>query len=227
MGNGDTPHLIRGTQVDYKRLFYSDYVDALILPITCQAGYGILDQGIVMAENKSAAGGDGKHVPYNPTTFAGTEDHPGRAYLISNLASGETSGEVTLDDSYKFGVGDDIIVNCDSADAVDGGAIVSIDRTTYTYKAVIAFTTTITNGAPTADLGHMLVEAGDNTNNYSDAVGVLASAVETGTGANSQGGQGALIVSNATLYEGMLSNLDAAAKTDLSTVSQGQYLIMK
>jgi len=226
MGYGDSPNVVRGVQEDIKKVFYSDYDDALIIPVTCQAGYGVLKAGTVMAENKSAAGGYGKYVPYNPTSFDGTTEHAGRAYLVASITSGETSGEVTLDDSYKFGVGDDAIVTCDAGSA-NGGAIVSIDRTTYTNRAVIAFTTAITNGAPTGDNGYISVEAGDNTNYYSDAVGFIANTVDTGTGKNSQGGQGGLLLSNAILYEGMLTNLDAAAKTDLSTSTRGQYTILK
>lgn len=227
MGNGDSAHVVNGVQTDYKKVFYSDYEDALILPVTVQAGYGTLKAGTVMAENLSAAGNDGKVLPYNPTTYTGAEVHPGRAYLVGNLASGETSGEVTIDDSYKFAVGDDIIINSSEVAAANGGAIVSIDRTTYTNRAVIAFTTAITNGAPIADDAYACVEAGDNSNGYSDAVGILAQTVETGTGVNSKGGNAGLIISNAILYEGMLTNLDAAAKTDLVTSSRGQYLIMK
>jgi hypothetical protein len=222
----DTPHVIYGSQVDYKKLFFSDYDAALILPGQVQAGYGVLEKGTALARNLSAAGNAGKHVPYNPTTFDGTQDHPGRAYLVSSLSSGETSGEVSIEDSYKFAVGDDIIIVDDDA-AVNGGAIGSIDRTTYTNRAVIAFTTAITDGSPTGDNAYACIEAGDNTNNYSDCVGILAAGVNTGIGKDARGAQAPILISNAIIYSGSLVNFDSAARTDLGSSDNGQFEVLK
>jgi len=227
MPYGDTPHQVNGLQSDFRRLFYSDPEDALTVPVQLQAGYGVIKQGTAMAKNLSASGNVGKLVPYNPTTFDGTETSPGRVYAVADLASGATTVSVTIEDSYKFAVGDDIIINASSIAAVNGGAITAIDRTTYTNKAVITFTNAVTNGAPTADDAHVFVEAGDSSNNYSDCVGILGVAVDTGTGENSQGGQGVLILSNALLYTGMLLNLDSAAQTDINSTTFGQYTVLK
>lgn len=225
---GDIPYVVRGQQTDYRRLLYNEFDHVLSIPVTLQAGYGTLKQGTAMAENLSAAGNDGKYVPYCPTTFTGAEAYdPGRAYLVADVGSGESTCEVTMDDSYKFAVGDDLIGNSSGQGAENLGAITAIDRTTYSNRAVITFTTPSTEGFVTSNYGHVLVEAGTSGNNYSDCVGILAAAAETGIGANAKGGQGILILSNAVMYTGMIWNLDAAAKTDISSTERGRFTYIK
>lgn len=222
---GDTPHVVRGVQEDYKHIFYSEEIAARRVPVTFQAGYGTLKAGTAIALNKSAAGGKGKMLPYNPTSFTGAEEHPGRAYLVSNSGTTDKYVYVSMDDSYKFQVGDDVIINDNTTSAENVGAITEIDRTTYTHMAKITFTSAIGGTAFTiARKAYICVEAGDNTNNYSDCVGILENSIETGTGKNSKGGLGSLILGNAVLYEGLLTNVDSAAKTDLGASSFGQFL---
>jgi hypothetical protein len=211
-----------GSQQDYKRLYYSNPDAALKVPVTLQAGYGKLEAGTIMAENLSAAGNDGKFVPYNLTVFDGTETSPGRAYLVAD-ATGVTYVYVTLDDSYKFVVGDDLIINDDGSPAENLGAITAIDRTTYSHMAKITATATISGTFGTADHAYVCVEAGDSSNNYSDAVGILEKTVDTGTGSTAVGAIATMILKNAVLYSGMLSNVDAAARTDLGASTFGQY----
>jgi hypothetical protein len=226
--NMDAPGVIHGVQDDYKRLFYSDPIAALRIPITLQAGYGLLKMGTVLAVNKSAAGNVAKYVPYNPTTFTGAETHPGRAYLVANSGTTDKFVYVTIDDSYKFAVGDDLIINDDTTTAENLGAITAIDRTSETQRAKITATTAIGGTAfTTARKAYVCVEAGDNSNNYSDAVGILEMSLDTGLGKNCVGAHGSLIWGNCVLYEGMLTLLDSAAKTDLSSTSKGQYLMIR
>lgn len=226
--NGDTPHLIRGEQTDFKRLFYSNPQVALTVPIALMAGYGLLEAGTSLAVNKSASGKAGYYLPYNPTTFTGTEDHPGRAYLVQSSGTTASTLYVTIADSYKFNVGDDAIIKDNTTAAENLGAITAIDRTTYSHMAAITVTTA-TGGTSftTARFAYICVEAGDSSNNYSDCVGVLLAAVDTGTGANAKGGQGVLLLGNAVLYDGMLVNVDAAAKTDISMSTLGKYAYVK
>ena len=133
-----------------------------------------------------------------------------------------------MDDSYKFSVGDDIVINDDTTSAENLGAITAIDRTTEVQRAKITFTAAIGGTAfTTARYGYVIVEAGDNTNNYSDCVGILEKTVDTGPGQYAAGANATLILGNCVLYEGVLSRMDAAAKTDLSASSFGQYLYMK
>lgn len=222
----DIPQITRGVADDYKRLYYSNPEAALKIPITMQAGYGLVKAGTMIARNKSAAGNIGKHVPYNATTYGSTIASAGRAFLVTT-ASGGTTVEVSLEDSYKFAVGDDLIIEDDNTTAENLGAITAIDRTTYTNKAVITVTATISGSFAAANHAYVAVEAGDSSNTFSDCVGVLEKSVDTGTGSTAKGALSTLIVSNAILYEGMLTYCDAAAKTDISASSVGQYLVIK
>lgn len=223
MATTDIATISYGSQEDYKRLYYSNPDAALKVPVTLQAGYGKLEAGTILAENKSAAGGDGKFLPYNMTTIDGTTVF-GRAYLVSNSGTTDKYVYVTLNDSYKFAVGDDAIIVDDTTSAENVGAITAIDRTTYPHMAKITFTTAIGGTAfTTARFAYLCVEGGDNTNNYSDAVGVLEKTVDTGTGSTAKGAIATMILKNAILYSGMLANVDAAARTDLGASTFGQY----
>lgn len=225
----DTPSIILGGQTDYKKLYYSNPEAALKVPITVQAGYGVLKMGTVMAINKSAAGSVNKLVPYNPTTITGVESAPGRAYLVQSSGTTATELYVNIDDSYKFAVGDDVIIKDDTTTVENLGAITAIDRTTYTHMAKITVTTQ-TGGTSftTARFAYIAVEAGaDNSNYYSDAVGILEKSIDAGTGANAKGALATLIIGNCVLYTGMLTNMDAAAKTDLSASTFGNYTYIR
>jgi hypothetical protein len=226
---GDTPHVYSGAQEELWALFYGDTQEnALFVPITLSAGYGLLPAGQIIAKNESAAGRVGQYVPYNPTTFTGGEDQPGKAFLVADSGTGVAYVYVTIEDSYKFAVGDDLIVNSDGEAAENLGAISAIDRTSETHRAKITATTTISNDQTTANSAYVIVEAGDSSNNYSDAVGILVGTIDTGTGANAKGGQGQLLVSNAIIYTGALKNYDAAAGVDLgSPTTYGDKMVIK
>lgn len=228
----DIASIIRGVQEDPTVLYYSDHVASLKVPVTIQSGYGELKKGTVLALNKSAltTGGRDQLVPYNPTSFTGSasENHPGRAYLVTNSGTVDAFVYVSMDDSYKFKVGDDLIINDNTTAAENLGAITAIDRTSEGHRAKITFTTVIGGTAfTTARYAYVCVEAGDSSNNYSDAVGILEKTVDTGTGVNAKGALAPMILGNCVLYEGLLTNLDSAAKTDMSMSSFGQYAYMK
>jgi len=183
--------------------------------------------GTTLARNISAGGGLNLLVPYNPTIFPVSIDI-GRAYLITDSGALATTLYVTLEDSYKFMVGDDIIINDNSTAAENLGAITAIDRTTDSFRAAI--TVTIAVGATsftTARRAHISVEAGNSSNNYSDCVGILEKTVNTGTGEKSKGAVSTLILGNCVLYEGLLTNLDAAAIVDLGVSTFGQYVYIR
>jgi hypothetical protein len=226
---GDTPHIVRGVQKDYKNIYYSRPEIALVTDIALQAGYGLLEAGTVLAKNLSAATSRyGKHVPYTPTLFTGAEVDPGRAFLVTASGTTATVLYVTLADSYKFAVGDDVIIDDNVTAAENLGAITAIDRTTYPQMAAITVTTA-TGGTSftTARKAHIKVEAGNSSNNYSDAVAILAKSVDTGSGENAQGALAPVLISNAMLYTGMLTNLDAAAIVDLGCVAFGRFTVLK
>jgi len=122
----DIATIQHGSQTDYKKLYYSNPDAALKVPITLQAGYGLLPVGTLLAQNISAAGNRGKFVPYNLTVFDGTEWSPGRAYLVADV-TGVTYVYVTMDDSYKFAVGDDLTIN-DTGNFIANGLVVHNTR---------------------------------------------------------------------------------------------------
>jgi hypothetical protein len=192
-----------------------------------QSGYGLLKAGTVLSVNLSnlTTGGKGMFLPYNPTTFTGAENHPGRAYLVANSGTTDKFVYVTMEDSYKFKVGDDLIINDDTTAAENLGAITAIDRTTEPHRAKITATAAIGGTAfTTARKACVFVEAGTSANHYSDAVCILEKSVDTGSGANAAGAHSDIILGNVLLYEGMLTNIDSASKTDLSATSFGQFL---
>ncbi len=215
----DTPNITRGVQTDYKRMFKSDPNIALARPITLQAGYGKIDLGTAMAINGSAAGNIGKAIPYDPTAVTGAENAPGRAYLVQNSGTSDAFAYVTMDDSYKFAVGDDVYIIDDTTSVEQVGAIAEIDRATYTHMVKITFTTNIGGVAfTTARFAYLAVQGSDT------CVGILQQTRNTGCGSTASGAQGAIVKANAQLYNGMLTNVDSAARTDISATVDGQYL---
>ncbi len=220
----DIPALIYGEQEDYKRLYYSEPLAALKVPITLMAGFGVLKMGTVLSRNTSAAGNVGKFFPYDPTaTITGAENAPGRAYLVADQGTGTAVCNVTIPDSYKFSVGDDIlIIDSDGEGLLDnGGAILSIDRTTYTSYAVITFTTATGDTFATSKFAYATPEGA------TVAVGILEKSVDTGTGPNAKGAVATMILGNCVLYKGAILNLDSNAQTDISASAFGQYYYIR
>lgn len=228
---GDTPHIVRGGQQDYKRLYYSNPDQALKKDVALAAGFGVVPAGCGLAKITGAGPNKGKYVPYNPTVPSSAVKNTGRAYIVSDQGN-STSVYVTMDDSYKFAVGDQVYMgdaNTTTSSAEDLGVITAIDRTTYSHMAVITVTTAASGATFTvAQSAYICHKAGaDNSNTWSDCAGILEVAVDTGTGENAKGGVGTMIISNAVLYYGLLTNVDAALIADLSAVTDGQYFIMK
>ncbi len=222
---GDTPYQVEGVQEDYRVLFYNDEEGAIQIPITLAPGYGLLKLGMAIAENVSAGGNVGMYVPYNPLVFTGAEDHPGRAYLVATNAAAATFN-VTIADSYKFIVGDDIIINDDNTSAEDAGAITAIDRTTYSNFAVITVGSGVSGTFAPANFAYIAIEAG-SSNNYSDCKGILIKAVETGTGAKAKGAQAQILISNAMVYTAVLFNMDATAKTAIAMTDYAKFSLLR
>jgi len=218
----DTPSIIYGGQEDYRRLYYSEPSAARKAQITIMAGYGVVKMGTSMAKNGSAAGSIGKLIPYDPSSVTGAEIGNTRAYLVQNTGGATNDLYVPIADSYKFADGDDVYIVDDTTTLELLGAITAIDRTTYTHMAVV--TVTVATGGTsftTARFAYLAVQGADT------CVGILEKSVDTGTGTNAQGAIATLILGNAVLYTGMLTNFDAAAITDLSASTFGQYTELK
>jgi len=225
MGVGrDIPSIIYGEQADYKKLYYSDPNAALKVPIKVGAGFGKLEMGTVLAINTSAAGGINECIPYDPTaTITGAEVAQGRAYLVQNSGASSVTLYVTIEDSYRFQVGDDLyVVDSDGEGTAENlGKITAISRTTYAHMAVITVTTQTVDNFTTAKFAYVCHEG------FNTAKGVLEKSVDTGTGENAKGALATLILGNCVLYSAMLTNMDSAARTDLSAGTWGIYTYIR
>ncbi len=225
---GSTPQLNRGPEgPGYKALYHSIREIALIMDKTVQAGYGVLRAGTIMAENISAltTGGKGLLVPCATTLF--DVGDVGRAFALVDVGSGVDVINVTMEDSYKFKVGDDLILANNTPEYGDGGAIISIDRTTKPHYAIITFTTGIVTANNTvAKALCCYVEAGA-AGKLSTAKYILDKDIDTGAGEIAQGAITPVLISNAILYTNSLVNFDAAAATALGTVDDGRFTILK
>ena len=218
----DIPSIVRGVQDDYRKLYYSDDQASLKVPVTIMAGYGQIIAGTALAKNGSAAGGIGKVIPYDPSSITGAEEAPARLYLVQDSGTTETELYVTIDDSYKVGVADDVYIVDDTTAKEQLGAITAIDRTTYTNRAKITVTTaTGSTSFTTARFAYLAVEGADT------CVGIAEKSTDTGTGADAKGALSVNILGNCVLYTEVLSNFDAAAIADLSAGSWGIYTYLK
>ena len=218
---GSIPQLNRSGQVPGSRaLFHSVRDIALILDKTVKAGYGYLKAGTVMAVNTA----DGKLVPY-PEAAADSNEGNGKAYLVADVSSGATSVQVTAEESYKFEVGDSLVLMSDGGTAEDLGAITAVS-----IGANGIATVTITNAASAdhtvADSVHVYCKS-DTSDPYAKAKYILDQDINTGTGSEALGANTSVVVSNAVLYTAVLVNLDAAAIADLGVVSDGRFTILK
>lgn len=211
-----------------KALFHSLRESALIIDKTVVGGYGYLKAGTVMAVNGSAAGGTGKLIPYMPISTGvtlGGDSAIGGAPLIANSTSGHVF--VSIADSYKFAVGDDLVLDNDSDQGpVEAAAITEIDRTTSTIMADI-HTTGFSHGNFTVAAGSYVYTKTSASDPYTLAAYVLDKDIDTGVGENALGALTSVVVSNCVLYKNSMINLTAAAITALGGVVDGRFFIMK
>jgi hypothetical protein len=223
---GNVPQMNRGPEgPGIKALFHSERRLALIFDKTLQGGFGVLKQGTILAENSVS----GLIMPYIGDDHQDT-NNVGRSFLLADYVSDATTVEVTIDDSYKFQVGDDLIMvrdNAGSPEYQDGGEITDI--AIGLNSAVITFTTGVTSAAFTrANDVNIYTKCGAATK-FSKAKYLLDQDVDTGYGEYTlaQGGHTSVVISNAVLYLTALVNYDAQAATDLGAVEDGRFLVMK
>jgi hypothetical protein len=225
---GSMPQMVRNAeQPGIKRLYFSQREIALIKDKTISAGYGVLKAGTILATNLSAAGNKGQLVPYVPVfgkQVLGTDTAKGIATLVQDGVSGNF--KVSVVDSYKFVVGDDLVVQNTTGDALTNiGAISAIDRTgdsrwvSITVPAYTATNMTVAKGS------YIFVEAG--TTPFSLATFMLDKDVDTGTGEEAVGALAPILISNAIVYSGSLVNATSEALTSLGAVQDGPHTIIK
>jgi hypothetical protein len=222
---GDTAYLQRGGQLDPKRVFESDLNHALQRSISIVPGYGILPPGCIMGQITESTSRKGMFVPYAIQTAALVSNNFYGAVLLTEGAA-DVLCYMTMDDSYKFVVGDHLGAVDSDATAVDLGAVASIDRTTYATQAVVSVSNNVTTAMNIAKWAFVFIQtlaASPHTN----AIGLLAGSYDTGTGENAKGAEGSLVLSNAMVKYGLIPNYDAGALTDLSGVLSAPYMIMR
>lgn len=226
---GSTPQIVRnGEGPGYKRLFYSVRDIALIKDKTFAPGYGVLKAGTVVSENTSANGNKGLLVPYVPVygnQIATLNNNAaiGIAAMVANGSSGSVF--VSIADSYKFVIGDQIYFQNTAGDGlVDCGAITNITRT----DPIMATITCSAYSAGNATLAkHAYIYVVSGSTPFSIAKYILDKDIDTGTGEDAVGGLGSVILSNAMLYTASLINCTAEARTSLGAITDGQHTILK
>lgn len=210
-------------------LFHSVRDIALIIDKTVQGGYGYLKAGTVMAINLSTGGGGGygKLIPYVPLSedvVLGKESAIGVAPVVLNSITDHVY--VSLEDAYKFEVGD--FLYCDNADGdgpISGGVISSIDVTTSTIYADITVASLTAANVTVAKKAYAYVMGGADGNNV--AAYILDKDIDTGVGKNALGALTSVVVSNCVLYKNSLINLTDEAVTALGGKIDGRFFIMK
>lgn len=205
-----------------KPLFHTQRDIALILDKTVKPGYGVIRSGTVM----SVCSVTGNLYPY-PETLVAENNTNAKAYLVAN-ATASTSVFVGIEDSYKFQVGDELIIGGDSFE--DLGAIVSIDRTAVnSTQAEIVVTVAVVTVADltTAKLANVFVKSNGALTPFSEAMFILDADIDSGTGEFAVGALTSVVLSNAVLYAASLIGCDAAAKVDLGSVDDGRFTILK
>jgi hypothetical protein len=134
---------------------------------------------------------------------------------------------VSLEDSYKFEIGDDLYLdNDDDEGPIAAAAITAIDRTTSTIYADITTTTFSHGNFTVAKKSYVHVKAG-TSGEYTTAAYVLDKDIDTGVGSEALGALTSVVASNCILYKNSMINLTAAAISSLGGVVDGRFFIMK
>lgn len=215
---GSTPQYnAGGMQPGQKALFHSLRDIALIKDKTIRAGFDVVKAGTVMAVDTVT----GDLVPCAPTAVS--IDDTQRVFLLAGVTAAAIVF-VPLDQSYRFAVGDSVIVGDDDPAYTDGGAITAIDRTTYANMAEITFTNVAT--ATIAKNAHIYHKAGAS-GKFSTAVWINDQDVFTGLGEDAAGANTSVVISNAILYSAALIGYDAAAASALGSTTDGAHVILK
>lgn len=228
---GDMPQqtLTGRYTVFYKRLYKSPREIAILLDKTFRKGYGCLPIGTVLAKDENTD----KLVPYTPDEIDQDKDYS-RVFLLNDCDTAD-SFDVDITESYKLQEDDEIVLTDRQAagsppSTFETATIDSIDRTTYNHKAVVTLTGAVSGTFTTALLANCYVKAEDaaSGNKCSKARYILDMEVDTGAGEDAVGGLGAVLLSNAVIYQEDVELMDAQAITDLGNVtSDGVYYILK
>ena len=217
--NGDIPQINRTAPVAYPH-FYTDGFpndSTMYASLKMKKGYGLVLAGTVVAEDAN-----GEFVPYVKTTYS---DDVATSPVLVDVVDTATTVTVIEAESYKYVVGDVLILGEDTPSYHDGGAITDI--TVTNGQAVITFTNAVSGtDFSVANNAHVYVKTG-TSGKFSTAVTTVDRNVDTGYGADALGGQASAVLSNAMAYEEAFINLDDAAKTALGIVTFGKRAYIK
>lgn len=219
----DGPFTARTGRTREHQLFHSKEDQAHIMTGMVTPGWGVLRKGMVMSVNKSAAGNKGLLVPHvvdDYTDMTNTLLNKGRIFLLEDTADAGDSVKVSLEDSYKLVVGDDLIISDDTTTEENLGAITAITR--YAGWAVVEFTDAIGGTAfTTARYANVYVEAGSATP-WSDPLCILTRDIDTGlNGVITSERMAPCLVGNAVLYETNVYNYNSDTLDSLSARKAG------
>ena len=170
---------------------------------------------------------NGDLVPYAPAVASATDQ--ARAFLTSDVSAAATTLKVPIADSYKFAVGDEIVMHEPDAGTPtydDCGAITAIDVTTYPGIAEITFTNALANPGTVAN-GANIYHKTAAASPYSAASFICDQDVFTGSEDTAMGANTSVVISNAILYKSALVGYDSAAATALGIVEDGNHAILK
>lgn len=233
IGNGSTPQLNRGAQVAGARaLFHSVRDIALILDKTLKAGYGVLKAGTLMAvvAGETDAADYGKLVPYAMTNASAAQNGGNaKAYLAVNYTSTGTTAQITNEESYKFTLGDHLIMGATGETSQTCGELTGIARSTVTGLATLTFTAITTTAMTVANSAFVHVKSAA-ADPFTKAVYLLDQDTDTGTGEDALGALSSVVVSNAIVYKAVIDGINgetAAYVTDMGGVADGRFVILK
>ena len=220
---GSTPQYDQsGMTPGQKALFHSLRDIALIYDKTAKAGYGYLQAGTIMGINTA----DGFLVPY-PEAVAATNAAAAKAFLAADTGATATTLVIQGSESYKFAVGDALVIVDDTTAAEDLGAIVSIVISATTGLATITVTDAIGGTAYTVARTGSVYCKSDAAAGFSKAAYIMDQDVFTGEGESALGANVSVVVSNAVLYTAAIPNSDSAALTDLGAITDGRFTVLK
>lgn len=229
------PSIVIGAVDQSDRLWQSGQNSAVLLPgFNICPGFGKLIAGTLLAKNQSASGRGGMlgcYVPYCPSDYTNIQTDNrimrGRTFLTADGAVGANTVNVKLDESYRYVVGDDLIIGDGITPPENLGAITGIDRTGQ-VTAEITFTTVIGGTAFTvANNANIHVKCGASTP-WMEAFSILAGTMTTGIGeiAGDQMPVTAIVPGNVVLNMSEIRNADAQALTDLGArIINNVYLV--
>jgi len=218
------------TRIKQKQLFISPREIALMMDKTVKGGYGVLEAGTLMAYQFDASDVQQNviipySIPSDDASFDGAND-PSRSMLTSDAASGTVI--VAMEDSYKFEIGDEIVVAEGDTPSYAEVTITDIDRDTSDVFATIttdAFTATAFTVANGANI-YVKGEASGGNAWISKAMFVLDMDLDTGLDMN-PGALGNVVKSNCILRLEALMQYDSQAVTDLGAIIDNRRFIIK